>query len=83
MATTQGRMSNPRSRCAPLRAEYHAACEASNEIITAVGDADTPVIHNGKTGDLRWATLAVIEETARRAGHADIMREQIDGQNGR
>jgi hypothetical protein len=27
--------------------------------------------------------LAVIEETARHAGHADIIREQIDGQTGR
>ena len=27
--------------------------------------------------------LAVIEETARHAGHADIIREQIDGRTGR
>ena len=58
-------------------------CAASNEIIAAVGDADAPVIRNGKTRDLRWAMLAVIEETARHAGHADIIREQIDGQTGR
>jgi len=38
------------------------------------------VIRNGKTRDLRWVLLAVIEETARHAGHADIIREQIDGQ---
>jgi hypothetical protein len=25
-----------------LRAEYRAACETSNEIITAIGDADAP-----------------------------------------
>ena len=66
-----------------LRAEYRAACVASNEIIAAVGDADAPVTHNGKTRDLRWALLAVIEETARHAGHADIIREQIDGRTGR
>lgn len=66
-----------------LRAEYHAACQASNEIIAAVGDADAPVTRNGKTRDLRWVLLAVIEETARHAGHADIIREQIDGQTGR
>jgi hypothetical protein len=66
-----------------LRAEYRAACSTSNEIIAAVGDADASVTRNGKTRDLRWVLLAVIEETARHAGHADIIREQIDGQTGR
>jgi len=66
-----------------LRAGYRAACAASDEIIAAVGDADAPVTRDGKTRDLRWALLAVIEETARHAGHADIIREQIDGQTGR
>jgi hypothetical protein len=66
-----------------VRAEYRAACAASNEIIAAAGDADTPVTRNGKTHDLRWALLSVIEETARHAGHADIIREQIDGKTGR
>jgi uncharacterized damage-inducible protein DinB len=66
-----------------LRAEYRAACEASNEIIASIGDADAPVTHNRKTRDLRWVLLTVIEETARHAGHADIIREQLDGQTGR
>jgi uncharacterized damage-inducible protein DinB len=66
-----------------LRAEYRAACATSNEIIVAVGDADAPVTRNGRTRDLRSVLLAVIEETARHAGHADIIREQIDGQTGR
>lgn len=66
-----------------LRSEYRAACAASNEIIAAVGDGDAPVIHNGKRRNLRWVLLAAIEETARHAGHADIIREQIDGTTGR
>jgi hypothetical protein len=66
-----------------LRAEYRAACAASNEIIAAVGDADAPVVRNGKTHNLRWVLLSVIGETSRHAGHADIIREQIDGQTGR
>jgi hypothetical protein len=28
---------------------------------------------------LRWVLLHLIEETARHAGHADILRESIDG----
>jgi hypothetical protein len=66
-----------------LRAEYRAACAASDEIIAAVGDADAPVTRNGKTIDLRSVLLTVIGETSRHAGHADIIREQIDGQTGR
>jgi uncharacterized damage-inducible protein DinB len=66
-----------------LRAEYRDACEASNEIIAALGDASAPVARKGKTRDLRSVMLAVIEETTRHLGHADIIREQIDGQTGR
>ena len=66
-----------------LRADYRAACQAGNEIIAAVGDANAPVRRNGKEHDLRWVLLAVIQETARHAGQADIIREQIDGQTGR
>jgi uncharacterized damage-inducible protein DinB len=66
-----------------LRGEYRAACEASNEIIAALGDADAPVTRNGKAHNLRWVMLSVIGETSRHAGHADIIREQIDGQTGR
>jgi hypothetical protein len=66
-----------------LRAEYRAACAASNEIIASVASADAPVTRNGKTRALRSVLLGVIEETARHAGHADIIREQIDGQTGR
>jgi hypothetical protein len=66
-----------------LRAEYRAACDASNAIIAAIGDAEAPVTRDGKTRNLRWALLSVIRETARHAGHADIIREQIDGQTGR
>lgn len=54
-----------------LRANYRAACLASDEAVRAGGEK------------LRAALLVVIEETARHAGHADIIREQIDGQTGR
>jgi hypothetical protein len=66
-----------------LRADYQAACKASNAIIDAIGDGSAPVSRNGTTRDLRWAILSVIAETARHAGHADIIREQIDGRTGR
>jgi uncharacterized damage-inducible protein DinB len=68
---------------ATLRASYRAACEAGDDVLLRIGDPAVPVTHNGKTHDLRWAILAVINETARHAGHADIIREQIDGRTGR
>jgi hypothetical protein len=32
---------------------------------------------------LRWVLMHLLEETARHAGHADILRELIDGTSGR
>ena len=32
---------------------------------------------------LRWVLVHMVEETGRHAGHADILREQLDGQIGR
>ncbi|MFF9784380.1 mycothiol transferase [Streptomyces nigrescens] len=32
---------------------------------------------------MRWVLVHMIEETARHAGHADILREQADGSVGR
>jgi hypothetical protein len=66
-----------------LRTEYRDACAASDAIMAAIGDPDAPITRNGKRHDLRWAILAVIGETARHAGHADIIREQVDGKTGR
>lgn len=37
---------------------------------------------NKREVSLRWALLHMIEETARHAGHADIIRELIDGSTG-
>ena len=66
-----------------LRAAYKAECAHSNEVIAALGDADAPITHNGKQRNLRWVILAVLGEIARHAGHADIIREQVDGRTGR
>jgi len=33
--------------------------------------------------NLRWVLMHLLEETARHAGHADIIRELIDGETGR
>ena len=66
-----------------LRADYRAACETSDDIAASVGDPAAPVTRNGKARDLRGVLISVLEETARHAGHADIIREQVDGRTGR
>jgi hypothetical protein len=33
--------------------------------------------------NLRWVLAHLLGETARHAGHADVLREQIDGATGR
>jgi hypothetical protein len=37
----------------------------------------------GRAPSVRWALTHMIEETGRHAGHADILRELIDGSTGR
>jgi hypothetical protein len=66
-----------------LRAAYKASWAVSDGIIKGLGDGDAPVERNGKKHDLRWAIDVVLGETNRHAGHADIIREQIDGTTGR
>jgi uncharacterized damage-inducible protein DinB len=52
-----------------------AAATSLDERCRAVGD-EGPV-------NLRWVLMHLLEETARHAGHADILRELIDGRTGR
>ena len=70
---------DPGTSLRTLRADYKAACARSDEIVAELDDPDAAV----KNHTLRLALLGVINETARHAGHADIIREQIDGTTGR
>jgi hypothetical protein len=70
---------------AGVLAGYRAAIEASDAAIRAAGDPDTPVAVpvDGEFHTLRWVLAHMTSETARHAGHADILREQIDDVTGR
>jgi hypothetical protein len=60
-------------------AQYRMQIAASNEIIERF-DLDDPCRWPELADrNLRWVALHMIEETARHAGHADIIRETIDG----
>jgi uncharacterized damage-inducible protein DinB len=64
-----------------LRQLYAAACARSNTAIANLPpDALAPAPdYYGNLWNLRWVLLHLIEETARHAGHADLLRESIDG----
>ena len=68
-----------------MLADYRTACEESDRIVAAAGDTDTPVVVpvDGEHLSLRWVLAHMTSETARHAGHADILRELIDGTTGR
>ena len=63
-------------------AYYTRARAASNQAITELDLDTTATTWLGDTISFRWAILHVIEETARHAGHADLIREHIDNRTG-
>ena len=64
-----------------LRDLYRAACDRSTAIIAATELDSLSAGHDrsGERWNLRFIVLHLIEETSRHAGHADILREAIDG----
>ncbi|NBH10282.1 DinB family protein [Amycolatopsis sp. SID8362] len=70
---------------ADVLAGYRAEIAASDAAVRAAGDPDRPVAIpvQGTHHTLRWVLAHMTSETARHAGHADILREQLDGVTGR
>jgi hypothetical protein len=68
-----------------LLERYRTACERARRVAAEAPSLDTVSVkqlRNGGTFTLRWMMLHLIEETARHAGHADLLREAIDGVTG-
>lgn len=67
-------------------AAYRAACARSDAIVGDCPDLATlsEIANPGEDerDSLRSILVHMIEETARHAGHADILREQVDGATG-
>ncbi len=66
---------------------FDEAVAASNLMLDEVGDdldrrAERLDRREGTPFDLRWILVHMIEEYARHNGHADLIRESIDGQTG-
>jgi hypothetical protein len=72
----------PGETLAQVLADYDAECERSRETAARYSLDDTGTHRRMGATSLRWIYIHMIEETARHAGHADILREQLDGTTG-
>lgn len=66
-----------------LRSLFEASVARSNAVLDAAASWDELSVKRSKrTGEqfsLRWMVVHLLEEYARHAGHADLIRESIDG----
>ena len=78
----------PDETLAGALAGYESAAQDTDTAIAAIPDLGQPVpVPRGvpwfpqdlDAWSVRWVLLHLIEETARHAGHADIIREALDG----
>jgi hypothetical protein len=68
-------------------ADYRRATDETDEVIAGIADLGTPVpappgvpwFAGVDAWSVRWVLGQLISETARHAGHADIVREAVDG----
>lgn len=63
---------------------YRTACAASDAVVEQAGlDALTAAPVDDRPLSVRWVVAHMTSETARHAGHADVVRELLDGTTGR
>ena len=65
-------------RFALARERVDAVLDAATDL-----DAECVQVGRGEMVNLRWVLGHMLEEVARHAGHADIIRELLDGETGR
>ncbi|WP_433654365.1 DinB family protein [Nocardia sp. CA-128927] len=76
----------PEDSVADVVARYRNTVERANKLLDGCTDLGTPIPRprpGHPAPSVRWALVHMIEETGRHAGHADILRELIDGATGR
>jgi len=76
----------PGETLAGVLAGYESAARRTDEVITSLPDLDAahplpeaPWFPPGEQWSARRALLHILAETAQHAGHADIIRESLDG----
>lgn len=61
---------------------YELARQRADAVLDAATDLNAECVQ-GDMVNLRWVLGHMLEEVARHAGHADIIRELLDGETGR
>jgi uncharacterized damage-inducible protein DinB len=72
----------PDEATADVIAFYGRACAAADAVISETDLDSLGKSWSGESVSMRWVLVHMIEETARHAGHMDIVRELIDGATG-
>lgn len=72
----------PEESVADMVAFYGRARSAADQVIGETELDDLGTAWFGDRVSMRWVLIHMIEETARHAGHMDIVRELIDGATG-
>jgi uncharacterized damage-inducible protein DinB len=70
---------DPGETTADILAYYGRARSAADRVIDELELEDLGTAWFGEPVSLRWVLIHLVEETARHAGHMDILRELIDG----
>jgi hypothetical protein len=65
-----------------ILAFYERARAGADAVIDELDLDATGTAWFGPTVSLRWVLIHMIEETARHAGHMDVLRELLDGTTG-
>ncbi len=67
-----------------LRQRYLDACDRSRAVVRKASGLEQLSVKRVRASisHAHWVLLHLIEETARHAGHADLLREAIDGSVG-
>jgi uncharacterized damage-inducible protein DinB len=61
---------------------WREECRRSDEIVAARELDSAGQTRSGRTVSLRWILVHMVEEYSRHNGHADLLRERIDGATG-
>ena len=72
----------PDETTADILAFYDRARTTADRIIDEIGLEETGMAWFGEPVTMRWVLIHMVEETARHAGHVDILRELLDGLTG-
>ncbi|NYI04402.1 DinB family protein [Allostreptomyces psammosilenae] len=63
-------------------ATWRAECAHADRLVEAAESLEVTGLRHGEPVTLRWILVHMIEEYARHNGHADLLRERIDGRVG-